>query len=238
MRDGTKVQRTARAAGCFYVLVFGNAAAFAIRSSLVVRNDAAATVANIRGAEPLFRLALVADLAATAAYVAVIALLYALLRPAGRDAARIAAGLGLVGCAGMAANAINLLASLVLVSGVGGMPVEQAPSLALLALRTQALGFVLCNGFFGLYCLMIGRLIVRSTFLPSLIGHLLVVAGLCYIANSLAIFLTPDFPPVWSMLLLSPGLLGEGGLLIWLILRGVDERAWLSQAEAADIRLG
>ena len=56
----------ARAAGLLYlvIIVCAGFAEGAVRSSLVVPGDAAATAANIRGSEMLFRAGFVADLVA------------------------------------------------------------------------------------------------------------------------------------------------------------------------------
>src|SRR5215203_2859446 len=82
--------------------------------------------------------------------------------------------------------------------------------------------------FFGLYCLLIGYLIVRSTFLPSVLGGLMMLAGLGWLTfgcEKLAHSLYPYN--------LGPGILGEGALTVWLLVKGVDVQRWLEEAGAA-----
>src|SRR5919199_4244359 len=90
----------ARAAGalwltCIVAGVFG----FAAGSALIAGDDAAATAANILAHESRFRLGFAADLISGASYVGVTALLYHLLRPAGRSLSLLAAFFGLGGVA-------------------------------------------------------------------------------------------------------------------------------------------
>jgi hypothetical protein len=80
---------------------------------------------------------------------------------------------------------------------------------------------------FGLHCVLTGYLIVRSTFLPRILGMLMVLAGLGYL-----IFL---WPPLGDRLffpyIVVPGVIGEGSLTLWLLVMGVNNIRWREQAE-------
>jgi Domain of unknown function (DUF4386) len=69
----------------------------------------------------------------------------------------------------------------------------QLQAQALVSLRLHALGYNICLVFFGFACLLLGYLICRSTFLPRILGALMAIAGLCYLTNSFANFLSPPF---------------------------------------------
>jgi len=78
--------------------------------------------------------------------------------------------------------------------------------------------------FFGLYCLLIGWLILRSPFFPKAIGVLMACAGVCWLIVSwpqLAHALSP-FPMV-------VGLIGEGSVMVYLLAKGLDESRWREQ---------
>jgi hypothetical protein len=82
--------------------------------------------------------------------------------------------------------------------------------------------------FFGVYCLLVGYLILRSRFFPHAVGVLMVCAGVCWMTSS------------WPLLdhALSPyttiaGLVGEGTFMGYLLLRGLDELRWREQARLA-----
>jgi hypothetical protein len=96
----------------------------------------------------------------------------------------------------------------------------------LLNLNSQA--FSIGIVFFGFYCLLIGYLIFRSTFLPRAIGVLMALAGLGYLT-----FLYPPLEYALSLYLQVPGLLGEGSLTLWLLVVGVNAQRWKEQARAA-----
>ena len=79
--------------------------------------------------------------------------------------------------------------------------------------------------FFGVYCLLIGYLILRSTFLPRALGALMVFAGLGWLT-----FLSPSLARQLYPYNFAPGLLGEGALTVWLVAMGVNEPRWRAQA--------
>jgi hypothetical protein len=216
----------ARIAGFLYVIVIG-AGAFAeffARSSLMVRGNAAATAANIHNADWLFRMGLIADCAGCAAYVAITAILYYLFKPVSRTVSLMAAFFSLTGCAIMAANLVNHIAQLLLLGNdayLHAFTPAQLDVLALTALRLHARGYALSMIFFGCYCILIGVLILRSTFMPRIIGVLMALAGLSAIATTVGIFLAIDLPDTGLL-----GLLGEGSLALWLLLFGVNAPKW------------
>jgi Domain of unknown function (DUF4386) len=224
----------ARIAGVFYlVTIVARVIADAfVRNRLVVSDDAAATATNIMANEPLFRLGFAADIIAFASYIALTALLYELFKPVNRSLSIVAAFFSLVAAVVQAISSLFHLAPLFL---LGGAPylrvftVEQLQALALVFLRLRAaayhnVGLV----FFGVYCLLVGILILRSTFLPRILGALMVLAGLSYV-----LFLSPTL--AWSLqpyILVFPGV-GQISLCLWLLVVGVDVQRWKEQASAA-----
>ena len=89
------------------------------------------------------------------------------------------------------------------------------------ALRLNPWGVDIAMAFHGLYCLVIGYLAFRSTFLPRILGALMTFAGLAWITtvlSPLAKYLSP-----YNVAL---GFLGEGSLMLWLLVMGVDVQRW------------
>ena len=203
-----------------------------VRNRLVVSDDAAATATNILAHEPLWRLGFAADIIAFASYIALTALLYELFKPVNRSLSLVAAFFSLVACVVQAISSLFHLAPLVLLGGAPYLSVftaAQLQALALVFLRLRAaayhnIGLV----FFGLYLLLGGILILKSTFLPRILGVLMVLAGLSYV-----LFLSP--PLVRSLqpyILVFPGV-GQIALCLWLLAMGVNEQRWKGQASAA-----
>lgn len=80
---------------------------------------------------------------------------------------------------------------------------------------------------FGLHCVLTGYLIVRSTFLPRILGVLMALAGLGYL-----IFLWPSLGDrLFFPYIAVPGVVGEGSLTLWLLLMGVNNMRWKEQKE-------
>ena len=82
--------------------------------------------------------------------------------------------------------------------------------------------------FFGIYCLLIGYLIFRSTFLPRTLGALMAFAGLGWLT-----FLSPPLAQSLYPFNLAPGIIGEGSLTLWLLVIGVNVPRWHEGAHAA-----
>lgn len=78
--------------------------------------------------------------------------------------------------------------------------------------------------FFGLQLLLVGYLIFRSTFLPRILGALMAFAGLGWLT-----FLWPPLANYLSPYNLAPGMLGEGALIVWLLVKGVNVERWKEQ---------
>jgi len=78
--------------------------------------------------------------------------------------------------------------------------------------------------FFGVYCLLVGYLIFRSEFLPKAVGVLMAIAGFCWLTT-----LWPVMQPI-SPYTMVVGLIGEGTLMGYLLIKGLDERRWREQA--------
>ena len=89
--------------------------------------------------------------------------------------------------------------------------------LAFEALRLQPQGVNIAIVFDGFYCILIGYLVFRSTFLPRILGALMALGGLgwlTFLSSPLANYLSPYN--------LAFGLLGEGSVCLWILLTGVN----------------
>lgn len=225
----------ARLAGAayLYIIAAGLFVEVAVRGALITPGDAATTIANIVAAEPLWRLGFVAELLVLVCDVLVAVLLYRVLRPAGNTLALLAAGFRLVMAAMLATNALNHLQPLLLLGGAGSAASSfqgELEGLALQALRLHAATYAAGLVFFGLACVFAGIGIVRSRFLPRALGALMVLAGICYLINSLTGFLAPDLAAGLFPFILLPCLIAELSLSLWLLFRGVNRPAWAAQA--------
>ncbi|MBM9595249.1 DUF4386 domain-containing protein [Roseitranquillus sediminis] len=211
----------ARIAGALYlaIIALGLFGELGVRSAVLAPGDAAQTAANVAAAELRLRLGFLADTAMLCADVALAVLLYLLLRPAGHTLALLAAAFRLTMDAVLAANLLLQHAVLLLHAEPfrSGLPAEQ---LTLFALEAQSFGYDFGLVFFGVACLLLGRLIACSDFILRLLGHGLVAAGLVYLTGSVTRILAPDLAPALMPLYVVP-LAAELSLALWLALRGV-----------------
>jgi hypothetical protein len=228
---GASPRLRARAAGFFNLMAIltGVFAQAAVRDTLVVSGDAAATAHNILASESLYRMGFAADLIGVASYVAVTLLLFELLAPVSWNVSLLAAFFSLVGCATLAVDSLAHLAALLLLNGphyLAAFGASQLQAMALFSLRLHTEGYIVGEVFFGIYCILLGWLIFRSTFLPRAIGVLMAIEGFCNLVNSFAHFLSPPFAELISGYALLPGLLGEGSLTLWLLAVGLNVAKW------------
>lgn len=224
----------ARMAGVIAWITTTSGFAAIVRGMLIVYDDPAATAHNILAHETLFRLAVVGDIISLL-YIAYTLLLYNLFRPVNRSLSLLAALFSLVGCAIGAVNSLLLLAPLVVLGdtrSLSAFNVEQLQTLVLIFLRLSAQGYTISMVLFGAYNLLIGYLIVRSTFLPRILGVLLAISGVCYLINCFANFLSPAFAAHLLPYILLPGG-AELLLALWLVVVGVNAQRWQEQASAA-----
>jgi len=220
---------TARIAGALYLLSIaaGVVAVLFVGGALVVDGDAAATATNILANETLFRLSVASFLIGIACYVAVTALLYSLLRPVNRTISLLAAFFSLVGCALWAVGSLFQLAALAILRGGGsarGFTADLAVTLLQLNAQALSVGIV----FFGFYCLLIGYLVFRSTFLPRIVGALVALTGIGYLT-----YLYSPLQQALSTYLPVSNLLGEAALTLWLLVVGVNAQRWKERARAS-----
>jgi hypothetical protein len=133
---------------------------------------------------------------ADAVYIGLALLLYSLFKPVNRTLSLVAALFSLAGCT------VGLLGIFHLV------PRHFSPL-----------------WFFSPYCLLIGWLIIRSTFLPRVLGWLMVLAGLGWLA-----YVWLPVAKHFSLYVEVVGIVAEASLMLWLLVKGVNEKRWKRQA--------
>jgi hypothetical protein len=129
---------------------------------------------------------LAANAIATLCYVAVTVLFYVLFKPVNPAVSLVAAAVGLLGCALNGVSLINL----------ASLPVNPL-------------------AVFGVYCGLIGYLIVQSPAMPTFLGLAMIVGGASWLT-----FAVPSVAHTLQPYNYAPGILAEGALTVWLLVRG------------------
>jgi Domain of unknown function (DUF4386) len=224
----------ARVAGVFEALE-GLTSAYGqvvVLGRLVVAGNAAATAANILGHERLFWLGFVSSLLGVVFHIVWVFLFYKLFKPVNKGVSLLAAFVGLVVCTMQALTGLLYLAPLLILQGGSSLSAFTEPqlqALALIFLKLNSYAFDVDLVFFGLWCALTGFLIIRSTFLPRILGLLLAIDGLgwmLYMYPPLAYHLFP--------FIATASALAEFPLQLWLIVFGVNSQRWTEQASAAN----
>jgi hypothetical protein len=217
-----------RVAGALYLLLgFSVFRPTYIAGALIVRDDAPTTARNIATHELLFRFGMVTDLLAGVSCLVVALALYQLLKGVDQKLAVVMVILGgLIPAVLDFVNVLNDIAALLLASGGGFLSALEGPqraALAMLFLRLHDHGFLVNEIFAGLWLLPFGLLVYRSGFLPRLLGALLIVNGFAYLTISFTGLLIPDYADRVSRVV-SPALIGEGAVMLWLLIKGARPR--------------
>jgi hypothetical protein len=102
-------------------------------------------------------------------------------------------------------------------------------AVALLFLRVNDIGAGIALVFFGFYAVLKGYLVIRSTFLPRVLGWLGVLCGIGWLA-----FLSPPFGERVFSYIAGVGMIGVLANIVWLLVVGVNEQRWSEQASVAE----
>lgn len=217
----------ARLSGVFEALeglpaVFGQTI---VLGMVVVNGNASATAHNILANEALYRLGFAIPLLAVSFHLVWALLIYQLFRVVNQTINQLALLVILVGCAVQALAAVAYLAPLLYLRA-GFTQLDTV----LLLIDLSHLTFDVYLIFFGLWCVLLGYLIMRSTFMPRVIGVLLVFDGVGWMT-----FLDPPFAAsIYTVIAIVAGL-AEFSLLLWMLIFGVSNDQWRAQARASAV---
>lgn len=223
-----------RFGGASYVaiVIFAAIAYLKVRSNLYVGTDMARTASNLAAHEELYRLGWASAVIAVLCNLPVGLIFYELFKIVNEGLARallvfiiaaaIIEGVNL-------GNYISPLYVFTLPEYHAAFSPAELQALGRMPGKLFAAGFGISLAFFGLYCVLTGILILRSNFLPKVLGLLMVGAGICYEVNTFGSFMA--LPPVPYILYFT--FIAENSLAWWLLIVGVNETKWRAQAQDA-----
>lgn len=226
----TSAKKLGRLAGSLFLLSALTAGFYFtyVRSYVIVPNDAVATIANIRSAETLFRLAIVSNIVSQLSLLFFGFIMFRLFRTADSWLATVfLVSVSItVGLAVM--NLLHHFEALIFLSQpeyLKAISQDQSTALAMASVRlANSPGQGLLEVFWIPFYLSFGLLVYRYRFMPAIIGVLLMFMGAGFAINVLNKFLVPHFYPAaftqFSMLL---GALGGLSTIFWLLIKGAKE---------------
>jgi len=221
-------QRTARIAGFLYLMVAVTAffTDIYVRKGLIVPGDASMTAHNIMASQCLFRLGFVSDLVMTICWLLLAFTLYVLFRSVNKNCALLMVSFVLVGSAVTCINSLNQFAALLVLNGADYLNVlgtAQLQALAMLFLDLNKHGIFIADIFFGLWLFPLAYLVIKSGFIPRILGILLIVAGWGYVIDFFIFYLFPHLDVTINQYTFW----GELFLLLWLLIKGVSDHKGL-----------
>ena len=222
------IKKQARVAGLLYLLASIPApfALIYVPSKLIVFGDATATANHVRASETLFRLGIASELIGFIIFIFVVLALYRLFKGVNEKHALAMAILLLISIPISLLNVLNEIAALVLMSGADFLSAFEKGQLDALAypfLRLHGQGFVVAQIFWGLWLFPFGILVIRSGFIPRVLGFLLFIAGSGYLASSFTSHLLPSYRHLvdqFAMVLEA----GELPIIFWLLIWGAKDQ--------------
>ena len=218
--------KAARIAGAIYLLevISGPFGLIYVPSTIVASGNAAATAANILAHETMFRFAILSDLYSGVVSIFLALALYDVFKDVDRYQAVLMVILGGVMIASLfCLNSLNWIAALLLVHGAvaPAFTLAQQDALAYLFVRLHGQGNVVNGLFWGLWLLPFGMLVIRSGFIPRLLGYWLLLDGLAYVALTVIGVLAPQYHDT-AFLVAQPALFGELAIVLFLLIRGAN----------------
>jgi len=204
---------------------------------IVVANDASQTALNLKNNWGIFHLGFIAQVVIVITEVIVTALIYVLMRPAGRTLAIMAVIARLLMTAVMSTNLMALLLMAETASGASYLAVftpAQLDALTLFMFQFHDAGTIVWQILFAFHMLLLGVLVYRSGYLPRLFGIALVLGSPGYVFSSFGlVFDLSDFASyaLATNVFLGASAIGEVGFGLWLLFKGVHKEKWQALAE-------
>jgi hypothetical protein len=214
----------ARISGFIYFIVIatGIFSLMYVPSEITVKGDAAATIANIRSHETMYRSGIAALLINQIAFFLLPLALYVLLAPTNRLVAQIMVLAALIGIPlGLASAAERIFLIELLTSKISVSPQAVLDLVAVSRARANE-ALMIATTFWGLWLLPFGYLVFRSGCLPRVLGIFLMAGCVGYLVNLFGLIMVPNFSELTiASIVRVPATIGEIGIGLWLLLIGI-----------------
>ena len=221
--------KVARMIGILYFLVIlmGVASEIMVRNFIFVPGDITTTVDHITAYESIFRLGFVISLTRFAVFILLVMTLYELFGSVDKDLSLVMVVFALVSISvGMVSLLFQYAAPLLLSSnGYSSLfTTDQWHAQVLFFINMQMLGDK-ASQILAVWLLPLGYLIYKSGYFPRILGVLMVIAGLGYVADFLIYFLLPNL----NLQVAGFAFLAELPFPLWLLIKGVNIDQWNSR---------
>jgi hypothetical protein len=214
--------RTARMTGLFYLAlaIFGGLGFLLIRSQLYVAEDPAATLANLVAHEGLARSGVAVEMLVVLSQTLAAVWFFRLFQRVDAFAAGSIAAFGLINAVAILGSAALLATATEIALGPVGDAAANVQVMYLVSGHLWTVGAL----FFGLWLIPMGWCVLRSGWMPRVLGWVLVGGGIGYVLSPFVGYLAPGASVV-SDVLTVPATVGEIWMVGYLLIRGVRAAA-------------
>jgi len=188
--------------------------------------EAPVTVNQIMTHALQFRIGFVINLFAVVLFLLAAWALYVLLKPVNKDLALLFLLFNVAGFAVWLFSSLCLFGSLVILNGseiIKAFQPDQLQALAVFFVSIYKNGVFIAQVPYGIWLFPLGYLVLKSGFLPKILGVLLIAAGICQFVYVCQRFIFPDLGIIaYPCLVIS--FIAEVSLALWLSIKAVKPR--------------
>ena len=216
----------ARLTGALYLLLvpLGVFGIIYIQEFLLVIGDTPQSIENILANETMYRWSILSAFTIQVIQMLVAIAMYVLFKPYNRLAASLIVFFTIVAVPIAMLNELNHVAALMILKSealMNSFTIEQINAWVQLLLDLHSDGLMVAHVFWGLWLIPMGYAVIKSDFIPSIIGGFLIVAGLGYMLDTVLWFAFPNI----ELLVSEFTFVGEPILILWLVIMGANRRS-------------
>lgn len=221
----------ARIGGLLYLImiILGIIGEVVIRGQIIVSGNVAATAANLKSMESMWRFGIANELIMAILTICLSLIIYVLTKPVSKNLALLALFFGLAATTIGTGYSLQLVKALFPLGNAEYLKVfstEQLYALTNLALKSHAIGFGISLLLFGPFFFVTGYLILKSGYFPKFLGILYLIPGFSYSISSFILILAPTFAAKYYFYIAGPAIIGELSFSLWLLMKGVNVAKW------------
>lgn len=193
-------------------------AEFKIIPDLVNPNSALETANNITNNLFLFNVAIFLIFITIVADIVVAWALYVFLKPVNKSLSLLTAWFRLLYTAVYLVAVTNLIKVFTLTKGNSyflSNSQDQISEFMLFYIKSYKYEWFFGLVLFGIYLIILGFLVLKASYIPKIMGWILIIAGIGYVVGHLKVFLYPNINTSFSMFTA----LGELVFMLWLLIR-------------------
>ena len=228
-RDMTSNDRLARLAGLLYLILLPTTGPAYYSGQLAVAGDAATTLANVQAGQTVFELLIVVGAVGFIDWLVLGLVFHRLFSPVSKAASSLMLAFATAGVMLALAAMARRMDVLSLLDSSPGLGADQLQTEVQLALHSSNNLMLVSVIFWGLWLFPLGWLVLRSGFVPRVLGVALMLGGFWYVFTFVGTVFNPDyqntlFARVFGIISGIPSVIGELGTALWLLIMATRRR--------------